>query len=486
MAAEDRLLRNEEINYGTDGNMQLVRYKDYEPYDGIKQSFSYTWPVVYYSDSTYNITTAPISQTGPQSCPGVAISNYTLGSSSPSTPKRYQLMAQKYYDSNFTIYYVSLHNPGDKPEPYTYCQDASGNLINFKYKAWIGWAHMYNSSWTNVQTNPLFSASTLAAVKNTLSNQTPYNLVDAYSFGYFYQRYSQNYISGLTFDNGSSASSHWMQALVGYFVVNGCTKTITKTTYKGDGYANPDGYSSYMNWIIPGDYYDTTDSDTYWIYGYLATSKKLYPYSYITLSNYYHTTHLMVTYVGDDADYINSGGQTYNSASGFLNLGSNTQDKNDRLRHIYKFSSQFSTGFINTLDNCLILSGVANNIVYITCGCRVSCAASGTNYTINFRYSFQVLDNNNHIIQTTSKFVHSVNVGSVTGYQNIFYDASTVVVEEYPTYYKIKVTQIEWSRDNTSYNNYINCSLVKSIITSNGRQEFQLIIYDPPIMQNPY
>jgi hypothetical protein len=98
------------------------------------------------------------------------------------------------------------------------------------------------------------------------------------------------------------------------------------------------------------------------------------------------------------------------------------------------------------------------------------------------RYSFQVLDNNNNVLQTTGTFTHSVNVGTVSGYSTTFYDASTVVVQEYPTYYKIKITKIEWSRDNTTYNRTINCNLVKSISSSGGRVDFSMIVYDPPIM----
>jgi hypothetical protein len=94
-----------------------------------------------------------------------------------------------------------------------------------------------------------------------------------------------------------------------------------------------------MDLVIPGDPYDTSDPDTYFIYGYAATSKKLYPYSYIQLSNNFQATHLMLNYIGDDNDFYNSGGQTTNSKSGFLNFSSGAQDRNDGLRHIYSFYS---------------------------------------------------------------------------------------------------------------------------------------------------
>lgn len=487
MAAEDRLLRNEEINYGTSGNKQLVRYKNYESYDGIKQSYTYSWPVVYYSNSTTKVTTSQgFYQSGPSSCYGVAISDYTLGTStSPSTPKRYQLMAQKYYDDNFTIYYVSMHNPGDIPKGYAYCRDEFGDYINFKYKGWIGWSHLYSNSWSITYTNPVLNATTLANVKSTLSSFS-YQSADAFSFGHFYQRYSKNGISGLTSWNGNSASPNVMQALSGNFVVNGCKKTITRAIYKGDGYTSPTASSPYMNWIIPGDAYDTTDPNTYWIYGYLATSQKLYPYSYVELSNTYHTTRLTVTYIGEDADYIISQGQTYNSASGFLNLGPTTQDKNDVLRYIYKFNRQFSTGFMDDVHNCLLLSGVINNIVYVTCACAVSCASNGTAYTINMRYRFQVLNSSNTVLTTTEYITHNILVPSYGGFSQTYYDASPIVVKEYPPYYKIKITQVQWKLSTSSSYRYLYCSLTKSVNNQYGQASFNLINYNPPTMNSPY
>lgn len=485
--AENILLKKEEVQWGPSNDKQLVRYRHFESYDGIKQGFNVTtYPSVYYPDFISTITNFTNTGYYDRDGYGCEVANYQLGTTTPSSPKRNEILRDTYYRDDIYMFLIPIHNPGDEPEDYYDCIDVDGNRINFKYKAWIGWKAVYNASGNPSYNNPVLSANTLANVKTSLSVMYPYNHADAYAFGHFYQRYSQNGISGLTYINGTSASSKWFQAIQGNYVVNGCTKTITRAIYKGDGYSSVDSTSAFMDLVIPGDPYDTTDPDTYFIYGYAATSKKLYPYSYIQLSNNYHSTHLMLNYIGDDNDFYNSGGQTTNSKSGFLNFSSGAQDRNDGLRYIYKFCSQFNRGYCDNSDEWLNLSGIVNNTVFVTCGCGVSCSPTGVNYTINMRYSFQVLDNNNNVLQTTGTFTHSINVGTVTGYSTTFYDASTVVIQEYPTYYKIKITKIEWSRDNTTYSNYINCNLVKSIPGRDGSVNFNLIVYDPPIMQNPW
>lgn len=485
----DIILRKEQVLYGTSGDKELVRYRHFESYDGMKQAFqATTYPTAYYSGSIAGITSFTnmflynVNNYGHSGC---AVSNYELGTSSPATPKRSELLRDRYYNSDVTMYFINMNIVQDT-SMFDYAEDVNGNHNSYKIKGWIGWRGLYNANGTEAYSNPVISATTLSNVHSSLVDPSPYYQANSYAFGHFYLRLSSTTITGLINSNGNSTSSYVQYAFQGNYVVNGCSKDITIAAYKGDGY-NPTYYKSYIGWIIPGDYNDTTDPDTYFIYGYVATAIKLYPYSYVNLSNYGHTTRLNLTYIGDDNAVYASNGQSTTSASGFLNFTSGSQDRNDGLRYIYKFCSQFSRGFIaNVSNDSLLLGGIKNVIVFVTCSCGVSCAPTGVNYTINMRYSFQVLDKNNNVLQTTGTFTHSINVGTITGYDTTFYDASTIVVQEYPIYYKIKITKVEWSRDNTTYNNYINCNLVKNVVDSDGRAKFGLIVYDPPIMQNPW
>ena len=60
------------------------------------------------------------------------------------------------------------------------------------------------------------------------------------------------------------------------YAYNGIKNRAVWCTYNCDGYTKS-GITGVNHgaWIIPGDEDDDTDSNCYYIYGYLATSKKL-------------------------------------------------------------------------------------------------------------------------------------------------------------------------------------------------------------------
>jgi hypothetical protein len=145
------------------------------------------------------------------------------------------------------------------------------------------------------------------------------------------------------------------------YAYNGIRYTSIRTMANGDGYTD-NGICPYSRGyaLVPGDPY----SGTYFLYGYLASSYKLASGSYIQLSNNRHTTHVSLSYIGDDGIPWLSSGKSYASDSGFLTFGSSSnkkQDYNDGLRYIYKFCKELSSGFANNLSDALMVDGVFNN-----------------------------------------------------------------------------------------------------------------------------
>lgn len=448
-------LRSE--TFAANGTSYILNpYRNFESYTGMYQSYDFPS-----SGSSNDVYYLPISATNFQTYAiefyyptitstydGIKVMDYTLGTSSASTPKRHELIRSDRYDGNMTIYFIPACIPGDKSEGWNLPIDEHNNVINFKYKAWIGWKQGHTGS-TNYD-NPFFNASTLSAIKTTLTSPNPTQQAESYSFGHFYMRYSTNGIAGLTSWSGSSASSNAQAASVMNYAYNGIKNRAVWCTYNGDGYTSSGiTGANHGAWIIPGDENDNTDSNCYYIYGYLATSKKLQPNSFMNFSDYSQTMRIYVSYIDDDGIPWLSSGQSYASNSGFLNFGSYSnrlQDYNDGLRYIYKFMKVFNSGFSNTPDGALMINGPTNNITQLHIRKIWSLVPHPSiDYRFEFRYSIQILNSSNTVVasHTSSWYNKTVyrNNGGVYGEESWFVNG---VYYSSSLNYRLRIVYVEW------------------------------------------
>lgn len=489
MAETDRLLRKSETAFASSGGNWLVRYLDAESRDGIQQNFYITeYPNVYYSNTVTNVTNFISPVSGHTKGSGYVIANYILGSNGqPYSPERYKFLKSLHYTSGYQMYYISAYDPPAKPVQYDACRNENGNSINYKFKAWIGWTYLYDVYGSISYTNPILnisSSSSLATIKNTLSNANPSALIQSYSFGHIYQRYSANGISGLTASNGTSISQYYHTVFQGYFVVNGGSKTIINSPYKGDGYTSITNYSQLMRWIIPGEKYNTSDPDSYRIYGYVATSEKLFDYSWLEFSNNDHDTYIQLTFLKDDTNFAN--GST--SGSGFL---SGTQDKSDGLRYIYKFNQIFTWGYGDNTDEGLLINGVHNNILKVGIQSKVSCSRkpNGGTYRFHFKYQCQILNSSNTVLETIWIEHKNIYVGT-SGTSISQYARSNIYSKTRD--FKVKLLQIQYATTTSTVTsfptNYSTKTYTLTKIASGqyANAVFYMINFDYPTLNNPH
>lgn len=389
MADTNRLLtRNETI--AETGDEMLNTYREFEPQVGIRQSFfehsvwySKVQPFMFLASGTVQEDTEDT---------GVEVLNYSLGTSAPIIPDRHKIIPQKDYVGGITLYYNSIcGEPGSFEQNPTVPTTDEGNNINYKANIYFGWQHGINGDGT-ICNNPFFGLSSspptnstqnsnnLTALKNILVSPYPINKPESYAFFEIYKRYSENYIYGTEWGNNHSTSSNHFTGFRFYCVHGGKKRTMQDAYFKGPwintrdtdiSYGNRTYHLSFAdrqtNFIIPGDPYDQTDPNTYWIYGILATNYPLNSNAYIALHSYYNESlncDIPVQYFGDDNSFRLSGGQTTRSDSGYLNFSSSTQqDRIDGLEYIYIFRKLINRGFINEdypYGDGLILYGLWN------------------------------------------------------------------------------------------------------------------------------
>lgn len=480
------LYRNFEGRVGTFSNFHSVLNEEvYYPADTVIDSLN---PGIYEG-------VHPSPANTKEGC--VEVSKYTLGTSSAVTPKRHELLLAERYDDSYSMYHIAMCWPGDKPESYAVPVDENGNDIRFKYKMFIGWMTVYTD--TDTYDNPIDSVSTLTGVKNSLTGYNgsyygnPFYYISSYSFGYIYLRHSNNPIAGLTaLGSGSSMTSYYQCAVANNYVYNGIKYTAIRTIANGDGYTN-NGICPHSNGyaLVPGDPY----TDTYFLYGYLASSYKLASGSYITLSNSHHTTRVSLSYIGDDGIPWLSSGQSYASNSGFLDFGSSSnkkQDYNDGLRYIYKFCKEFSSGFNNSLDSALMVDGVINNRKKATAYVSVSTApwtyGGNKTYYLWIKFKLQMIVNGGTYGSDYQSTVYRIQspAGSGSGTQ------VTISAPNIPDHYagpsitiRIKDIQTYVNTTNTTPSNYNSWNIIKDCITNTdtGRANFY-ISYTPPNSNN--
>lgn len=373
MAANDILLKREEtISYYDD--KMLNPYREFERYVGTFQEFQDQFEPVWYSNyEPYAITNTgyPDGDTD-----GEGVFKYQLGTSSAITPLRNKLIPSKDYIKEKKLYYLSIIQPGVLPHSFQIPDTDDGTAINFKIKIYFGWNGGYTYSGSSYHNPFMGSINSLSSLSTALSQMNPFTAGSSFSFAQAYMRYSKNGQSNLQYWDGSSGgnpTTNWGWRF--NCCQDGIKKILQISAYKGDwittrntSVTNGSGTSTIsgdtMHFFIPGNYHDTTDPNTYWIYGVCATSHELASGSYFDLSGYNHTTKLMLNYLGDDNDFYNSSGQSTNSKSGFLNFSSGAQDRKDKLRYIYTFYKLCDCGYTSDsyISDALILWGIHNNI----------------------------------------------------------------------------------------------------------------------------
>lgn len=373
MADTDRLLTRNETIAESDDEM-LNTFREFEPQVGIRQNF-FDHSVWYSEVQPFMFWASGLVQEDTEDN-GIEVLNYSLGTSAPITPDRHKIIPQKDYVGGITLYYNSISGePGAFEDDPTVPTTDEGNIINYKANIYFGWQHGNDDG--TICNNPFFGLSSspptnstqnynnLTALKNILeSHYYPTNKPESYAFFEIYNRYSDNYIYGNGWDNNYPTSNKHFTGFRFYCVHGGKKRTMQDAHFKGPWintrdtdlpYGNTTYHLSVLsrqtNFIIPGDPYDQTDPNTYWIYGILATNYPLNSNAYIKLRAPWDVSNncdIPLQYFGDDNSFRLSGGQTTRSDSGYLNFSSSTQqDRIDGLEYIYIFRKLINRGFIN-------------------------------------------------------------------------------------------------------------------------------------------
>lgn len=352
MAENDILLRKKDtIKY--ESSDELIKYSDWEDWDGVVQYFN-PGDVVYYNDNatSFHSTNPYLPYYGITDTSSCALIEYTTSTGSTHiTPKANQLISKKYYlhkTSNnrtlyvypITLYLVESGAGGGWPIIDTYTnRNSSFYYIGYKIQCYFGWNSMHNNDGTLLHYNPMTAVNSLSDVSNSINGYdgntygNPYYKLDSYAFAeLFFRRF-----------RGGDVPK-WNQYFKTYYIKNGI-----KYTQINGGYniAEPgwptESLSESQTFLIPGNPYDQTDQHYYCIYGYIATNCKLAQSNKGTCTaklcfgigpvNSLPPLKIPITYIGCDNRYSSHPG----TASGFLNSNSGSLDYGDSLMYIYKF-----------------------------------------------------------------------------------------------------------------------------------------------------